>query len=71
MSSVGMHPGVFYGERMLSIKEADHMAAKETKKDGKKGCPKKWNILYFTIQDLCYVRTLFYYQFYGRCCLYL
>ena len=41
MSSVGMHPGVFYGGRMLSTKEADHMAAKEAKKDAKKGHPKK------------------------------
>ena len=41
MNSVGMCPGVFYGGRILSTKEADHLAAKEARKDTKKGHPKK------------------------------
>ena len=36
---------VFYGGRMLSTREADHLAAekanKEAKNAAKKGCPKK------------------------------
>ena len=44
MSHVGMHPGVFYGGRMLSSRQADSLATekanKEAEKDTKKGHPR-------------------------------